>query len=233
MSSCHSTNAVASEIAQNTLIEEGAIVIANEQTHGRGQRGNVWQSAPGMNLTFSIVLYPNSENIDEPFALNMAVSLGINDYLLGIDEAFKIKWPNDIYRKEKKAGGILIQNAWKGHSWDYAIVGIGLNVNQTDFEYPKAMAIGTVAGNHLNLQNVLEGVCLGIERRYTALREGKRLKPDYMANLLGYRQMRNYRNNKNGEIFRAQITDITRRGKLILENEQHRKEFDLKEVEFR
>lgn len=90
------------------------VVIAEKQTSGRGQRGNSWESEPGKNLTFSIVLYPHHIPASRQFALSQIISLGIIDILQKFGPGFSIKWPNDIYWNEKKLVGILIENELTG-----------------------------------------------------------------------------------------------------------------------
>ena len=108
--------------------------MAVEQYAGRGQVGTQWESEKGKNLTASILLYPSFISPTNQFNLSIAVSLGIRDALHNIlKQEVWIKWPNDIYVNNKKIGGILIENILQGSTWKYAIIGIGINVNQTAF----------------------------------------------------------------------------------------------------
>ena len=113
----------------NTI--EGLVVVATNQHSGRGQKGNTWQSEQGKNLTFSIFIKPNIQ-VQAQFLISKAISLGIVDFLndVGLSE-LKIKWPNDIFCKDKKIARILIENTLKGNNVSNSIIGIGLNVNQT------------------------------------------------------------------------------------------------------
>ena len=117
--SCHSTNEIAQNLLQGT-VEEGTIVITDHQFEGKGQRGNVWQSEPFANLTFSMILKPDFLKAREQFGLTMSVSLGIKSvleqYLPG---PVQIKWPNDILFRQKKIAGILIENNLRGQELDY------------------------------------------------------------------------------------------------------------------
>lgn len=110
-----------------------SVVSAFRQTSGRGQRGNKWVSAPGENLTFSIVLKHPVEAYDQ-FTICELASLCAVDLLSGYGLEGTIKWPNDIYSGGKKIGGILIENSIQGDTISHSIIGVGLNVNQCEFD---------------------------------------------------------------------------------------------------
>lgn len=114
-------------------IDNLSVVSALEQTSGRGQRGNQWYSAPGQNLLFSIVLKSPSLVAKNHFALNEMAALSVTDFLSAYGIKAEIKWPNDIYVGEKKICGILIENSFLGNAISSSIIGIGLNINQRNF----------------------------------------------------------------------------------------------------
>ena len=132
--SCQSTNDEASALIAQADPVEGTIVVTDHQMAGRGQRGNQWEAQAGQNLTCSLVLKPTFLSANEQFWLNIAISLGIYDGLQPLlGEALRIKWPNDIYVGDQKAGGILVENILQGYSMAWSVVGLGINVNQSDF----------------------------------------------------------------------------------------------------
>ncbi len=114
-------------------IDNLSVVSALEQTSGRGQRGNQWYSAPGQNLLFSIVLKSPSLIAKNHFALNEMAALSVTDFISAYGIKAEIKWPNDIYVGEKKICGILIENSFLGNAISSSIIGIGLNINQKNF----------------------------------------------------------------------------------------------------
>ena len=114
-------------------IDNLSVLSALEQTAGRGQRGNSWTSAPGENLMFSIVLKSPALMAEDHFALNEITALSVADFLSTYGIKAQIKWPNDIYVDEKKICGILIENSFRGKSISSSIIGIGLNINQRNF----------------------------------------------------------------------------------------------------
>lgn len=227
--SCHSSNELASDMLKKSNPPEGTIIITNEQTKGKGQRGNTWETEPNKNLTFSIILKPSFLLASRQFDLSMMVSLGITDYLNQLGEGFKVKWPNDIYHEEKKLAGILIQNTIKKHSIDSVVVGIGLNVNQTLFEVSKASSLTNILGSTYELQEVLEGICHGIESRYLHLKSGKSLKQDYLTKMLGFQASRRF---KSIHTFQGNIIDIDKDGRLVIKHNDGITAFNFKEVEF-
>ena len=116
-----------------------SVLSAISQTSGRGQKGNVWISETGQNLTFSIILKLSDERTRriqayDQFAVSEIAALAVSDYLNSLDIPAMVKWPNDIYVKDKKICGILIENMIRGEWLSGSIIGIGLNVNQDTFD---------------------------------------------------------------------------------------------------
>lgn len=106
----------------------------NGQSRGRGQRGNSWSSSAGANLTFSVVLCPGFLETAQQFYLSKAVSLAVCDTVESFGVRPQVKWPNDIYIDGRKVAGILIENDLAGNFLSRSVVGIGINVNQTEFD---------------------------------------------------------------------------------------------------
>lgn len=180
---CASTNTLASEIiTENTaghLTTDGLVVIANNQTAGRGQHGNRWQSQAGVNLTFSLIKHPSFLEVDKNFYLNVIASLAVVHAAssLGI-RGLRVKWPNDVYYLDKKICGILTECQLSGNSVSSAVVGIGVNVNQTDFgQLPRASSIALALGGEVCRVELLVGILQGFDSLYSKLKDG------YMAPL--------------------------------------------------
>ena len=179
-----STNNYLKQLLSKQEIEECSVVIAEKQTSGRGQRGNSWESEPGKNLTFSIVLYPHHIPASRQFALSQIISLGIIDILQKFGPGFSIKWPNDIYWNEKKLVGILIENELTGHTFNTAIVGIGINVNQELFlsTAPNPISLKQITGKDIDRYTLLSDILNAIMKRYYHYEENndKTLNDSYM-----------------------------------------------------
>ena len=148
------------ELLDLSAVGEFTVVCAREQTAGIGQRGNVWHSEPGKNLTFSLVLKPTFLPFEQQYMLTKTVSLGVADCLiplLPVGQEVSIKWPNDIYIGMGKVCGILISNHVSGSSLSSSVVGIGLNVNQTAFPewIPNPVSLKQVTGQEEALEPLL------------------------------------------------------------------------------
>lgn len=231
MPECHSTNAEALKLLQNNpQVTEGTLVITDNQTAGRGQRGNTWESDAGKNLTFSIVLKPTFLLAKDQFRLNMAVSLGLFDYLTSQLTDVKIKWPNDMMLGNQKTCGMLIENQLSGQQIQHSIVGIGLNVNQEHFSLPTPTSMFIKKGHAFDLNDALAELMQWIEGRYLQLRATIDLKEDYLNALYGRGEKRSF---KSGEaVFEGMITGIDSVGLLEVEVSGHRRYFDLKQIQF-
>lgn len=149
LDSVDSTNNYAMAKLHEGLATHGMAWFAKEQTAGKGQRGKQWQSEPGNNILLSIICKPAPAFISNPFFLSALVATTCADFLQKITgELFFIKWPNDIYWSDRKTGGILIENKYLGENWNWAVIGIGINVNQTMFsnDLKKAVSLKEVSG---------------------------------------------------------------------------------------
>lgn len=214
-----STNQYAQELITREHPVEGTAILTYNQVSGKGQRGASWESEPFKNLTFSVILHPHFISSKDSFQLSKAVALGVYDYVSSIlGEPTKIKWPNDIYYREKKLGGILIENTLRGNTILHSVVGIGLNINQTLFEStPLAASLKSLTGKDFNTSDCFVQLCKAIEVRYLQLKTFKYdiLNGEYLESLFGFGEIRTY---KAGEkIFKAKIKGISPEGKLILE----------------
>jgi len=231
---CHSTNESAAEIIQKNEIPEGTIVITDNQTKGKGQRGNVWMSEANKNLTFTLILKPSFLYVSEQFNLNIAISLGIYNALKKfLDEDLSIKWPNDIFYGDKKLGGMLIESMISNKQMNYSCVGIGLNINQVDFNLSNATSLARICSNeNFELSQVLENVCESIETEYLKLKNGieAEQKKRYIHTLYRYGAWHLYR-DEMGE-FEGKIKGINPSGKLIMETKLGLKQFETKEFEY-
>ncbi|MEN7550255.1 biotin--[acetyl-CoA-carboxylase] ligase [Rapidithrix thailandica] len=236
--SCQSTNDIAADFIRKGEAGEGSLVITSEQTAARGQRGNSWESSPYQNLTFSLVFTPTFLQPVDQFQLSMAVSLGIRDFLSQhLSPEVKVKWPNDLYFREKKLCGILIENQLQGHTLEYSIAGIGLNINQQQFTHSRAGSLSQFTGKTYVLNDLLEELLPLLEHRYLELKrlEWGQLKATYQKELLGFQAIRKYREVASGRTFRGQVLGINQSGQLAIHDLDLKSKvyyFKFKEVEF-
>lgn len=188
MDETSSTNSELKQLQQKKRLPEGSIVVADYQTQGRGQAGNTWFSDKGCNLLFSFLAYPKFIAANRQFILSRIVSLAIKKVLDRYFDDITIKWPNDIYWKNKKIAGMLIENTLMGQKINSSIIGIGLNVNQDGFpnELPNPVSMKMVTGNEYNRDDLLSFFLSEFNLLYQSLQNGddeKVIESEYMRNL--------------------------------------------------
>lgn len=229
-----STNNYTLGLLKRAKIIEGTVIMAREQTLGRGQMGNLWESEASKNLTISLILYPSFLKPENYFSLNKCVSLAIYDFLKEeLGDNVKIKWPNDIYYLDNKIGGILIENSLNYNSISSSIIGVGININQIEFSTnANISSLKKITKKNYNLYNGLESLCLFLEQRYLQLKKNSHsLNYEYLKALYRYGEFHSY--SIKGEKSINKIVDITFEGKLLLEDEKHnQRSFSLKEISF-
>jgi BirA family transcriptional regulator, biotin operon repressor / biotin---[acetyl-CoA-carboxylase] ligase len=230
---CPSTNALALQISQQSPVNEGTLVITNDQTAGKGQRGNVWETEPGKNLTFSLILKPKFLAVDKQFFLNIVICLALKDYLKEkTSYATYIKWPNDILVHEKKISGILIENQLQSSTILTTIAGIGLNVNQKHFKTPSATSMTIVTSDMFDLEAELPILLGFIESRYIQLKQG--YSNDLMNLYLDalYRRHEKHTFSSHGNLFEGVIEDLDHTGRLRIRMKDEIKSFSIKEIQY-
>ncbi|UGU14969.1 biotin--[acetyl-CoA-carboxylase] ligase [Sinomicrobium kalidii] len=229
-----STNSYLKELSATGILDDYTIVVARHQTRGRGQMGTSWNSESGKNLTFSVYKKISCIRKEEVFYLSMATSLAIVRALKKFNmPQVKIKWPNDILSANQKICGVLIESIIKKGELDAAVIGMGLNVNQTDFNgLPNAGSLKRITGITYNLDELMHGIVTEL-RRYEELIVSRNLislKSRYESALFRKDKPSTFENGE-GELFMGFIRGISETGKLVIQLENEvRKEFDLKEV---
>jgi BirA family biotin operon repressor/biotin-[acetyl-CoA-carboxylase] ligase len=222
--------------ARDDKYREGDVVWADFQTAGRGQRGHIWHSQKGENLTFSVVLEPTFVPIAEQFSVSEIVALSLVDMLAEYGIEAKIKWTNDIYVGDKKLVGILIEHSLASTTLRRTIVGVGVNVNQTEFDssIPNPVSMAQLLGRQLDIEEVLKCFLDHLQRNYNTLREGAEevLHERYNSQLYRKGEWHTYA-CPSGEKFQAKIVGTAPSGALCLENKDgETKDYLFKEVEF-
>jgi len=235
---CHSTNDMAHDLIKNNNFENGTIFACKDQFKGKGQRGNIWETESGKNLTFSIIFQPENLDVSDQFYLSMAVACGIRDGLSQYISTPILKWPNDIYTSDfQKIGGVLIENMVKGKYIGNSILGIGINVNQDYFKMVRAtsMLIESNQKESFKLQSVFQSLIVEIDKYLVLVNEKKFeiLKNTYLNSILGLNSIRSFIMNGEFEYqFQGIITDINRFGEIVIVINGEAKEFDIKEITF-
>lgn len=238
LDSVTSTNVYLINLLKKGFLQEGTLEISDNQYAGKGLDKNVWESEKGKNLTFSVVLYPDFLPAEKQFMLTKAISLAVCRFIKMYiaDEHVKIKWPNDIYIKNQKVAGILINNSIQGSQMIYSVVGIGININQTVFlsDAPNPVSLAIKNNKIYDLEDCLNQLCGCLDTFYYSLQKKKNGKQLTENTLLVYINI-NFpkpiitREKK----IQATITGISTFGKLQLTIISGEKiECDLKEIGF-
>lgn len=230
-----STNAYAQQLVSGSQPADGTIVSTFNQSEGKGYQNNVWLSKPNKNLSFSIILYPKFIEANQQFYLNMAVSIAIAEVLQEITtKEIVLKWPNDIYYLKRKLGGILIENSISGNSILNSVIGIGLNVNQVDFDknIPNPSSLKLLTNSTFNLYNVLSRLVKAIEVKYLMLQNGKyiELTEQYISYLYALNESHTFKNATSN--FIGKIRGIDEYGRLLIEDNGSMKSYHYKEIEY-
>ncbi len=228
-----STNDYLKLLAKEKKLENYTVVTANYQTKGKGQRGNEWVSEEGKNLIMSVLIEEKSIKSNQLFTLNIAITLSVTEALKKLDNfRCTIKWPNDIMSDSKKIGGILIENNVKSDGSISSIVGIGINVNQTNFIHlPKATSLITISNKEYNLDVLVELLIISIKKHILLLNSSGDLWSKYHQLLFKIDVPMAFEDNQ-GKRFMGIIKGVTSNGLLALLLEDDTiKYFDVKEIQ--
>jgi len=225
ITSTNSTNTLLKELLAKGKWRGGERFIrAGYQTAGRGQTGNGWESEEGKNLLCSILLPPD-KNL---YFLNIAVGVAL---LRVIGDDFTIKWPNDIYFGDRKAAGILVENAIIGSEIKYSIAGVGLNVNQTVFisDAPNPVSLKQIRGREYDVEQLMNQL---LEQVDQVLSEPEQDVWSYYKTHL-YRRAGWYPfEDQNGQ-FEARIEDVLPTGEIVLRDKQgNQRKYHFKQVRY-
>lgn len=219
-------------LARAAMAQHGAVVFTHEQTKGKGQRSKEWVSEKDMNIALSILIEPKNLKVSELFLLSMMVAVGVRQFFLNYAEEIEIKWPNDIYWRDRKAAGILIENVWQGNEWKFAVIGIGINVNQTDFGKlnSKAISLKGITGKHFEPVILAKELCKNLGDKYQLLiSDPSQIIQQYKAHL--YKLNEQVKLKKDDRVFEATFTDVTVNGQMVVHHAIEEK-FDVGEVEW-
>ncbi|MGO4289390.1 biotin--[acetyl-CoA-carboxylase] ligase [Chitinophaga sp. RAB17] len=230
-----STNNYAMEQVNSGQVTSGTAWFTSNQTAGKGTRGKQWLAQPGDICALSVALQPAMLPLSRQFMLSISVALATADFFASYagDET-TIKWPNDIYWRDRKAVGMLIENVLRGNMWQYAIIGIGLNINQAAFppELPNAVSLRQITGKTRDTSSVAKELCTFLDKRIRELQPAsyEALLQEYTSRLFRWQQPALYR--KDGEIFEGIIRDVLPDGHLCLEKNGEILQLGFGEIEF-
>ncbi|MCB0387713.1 MAG: biotin--[acetyl-CoA-carboxylase] ligase [Winogradskyella sp.] len=229
-----STNSYLKQLSMEEALVDNTIVVANYQTQGRGQMGTVWQSEGSKNLMFSVLKDVSWLHADKGFYISMVTALSIIKALERFSiPKLRIKWPNDILSENMKVCGILIENVIKQNQLNSTIIGIGLNVNQTEFSnLPKASSLRLISGQVFVLDELMFEIVAQLTEYVDALKAGKYQEIKHAYEKLLFRKDKpSTFKDAEGSMFSGFIKSVSNSGNLqVLLEDDVVKEFDLKEI---
>jgi len=233
-----STNAefpiTVSNISNNTNI----VLYTYNQTAGKGQIGRKWYSGEAKNITFSMQLGVNQLLVKNQSHLNMIVSLALRDWISSIiGDDVSIKWPNDIYKKNKKVAGMLIQNTLSEQFISKTLIGIGININETDFpsDLPNPISFKQIMGKSFELNTLFANMISFLEQRFQFYDEQsfQNLQKQYTSKLYLLKKVSTFALSENGQNFSGMIQGVSDTGQLMIELEDGVQKFNHREIIFR
>jgi len=239
LQSVDSTNNYAREQIHAGLAQHGMGIFAHQQLAGKGQRGKTWLTEKAGNIALSILVKPQTIPLNAQFQLSAVAAVAAQIFFSGYaGEDTKIKWPNDLYWQDRKAGGILIESVISSResgvsSWEWAIIGIGININQTSFppDLPNPVSMKQITGKTFDPVLSAKELHSIFLQQFDELntRGFSAIYEHYLANL--YKKNERVRLRKDNRNFEARIIGVGKSGKLIAEH-GITEEFDFGTVEW-
>ncbi|WP_237722016.1 biotin--[acetyl-CoA-carboxylase] ligase [Sediminibacterium roseum] len=229
-----STNIYAMDRLQADLAAHGAAFFAHYQTAGKGQRGKSWSADPGNNIALSVIVDSSFLSITHQFPLSVMVALAVHDLFnkYTTDETF-IKWPNDIYWRDRKAGGILIENLVRSGALAGSVVGIGLNINQVVFPdtLKNPVSLKQITGKNFDTVALAKELCIGLEKRYHELKDGNFASMLAVYNQYLFKRGQQVRLKYNAAAFYCVVEGVSENGELLVSGAA-KDRFEFGEVEW-
>lgn len=224
------------DLARDAQFGHSDVLWAERQTAGRGQRGHTWLSVAGENLTFTLVVEPQFLPARDQFFLSACSALALCDCFTHFGIESRIKWTNDIYVEDRKLVGILIEHFYAGANLRKTLIGIGINVNQTEFDpsLPNPTSMQLERGEAFDREAILHRFYDCFMARYAQLEAGHTatLLADYHHLIYRLGAVQRFR-LPEGEEFEATIEGIEEDGALkLLHGSGERQSYHFKEVEF-
>ncbi len=228
-----STNNYAMRLINQGIASHGLIVKADYQTNGKGQHGNVWTSEQGKNLLLSVILDTQEFPLEDQFILNACFCNAVASLLMEHYEIkdVRIKWPNDVFVGNRKIAGLLMENVLRGSLWQYAIVGIGININQVQFPLlNRTTSLKLLLNKEQRIKQSENFLIKAMNANYAVfLKDPEGIFNEYQQMLIGYDKKISFK--KKGEMFTGSVMGVSKSGELLLHYDGSVKKFRHKEVE--
>lgn len=246
LQSVDSSNKYAMELIHAGMAQHGMAVFAHEQTSGKGQRGKEWSSEKGANIALSIIINPFPILLPEQFKLSVFTAITVHEFFSRFSgDETKLKWPNDIYWRDRKAGGILIENVVRSQelkvgsqksamgNWQWAIIGIGININQTSFppDLPNPVSLKQITGKDFVPVDLAKELSIFFLKNLKDFNER-----DFETIFLKYQSLLYKKDEivklkKGSRVFEATIKAVSQSGQLITQHAIEER-FDFGQIEW-
>jgi len=222
LSTVDSTNNHAMRLIREGKAADGMVVFALEQSQGKGQRGKNWLSQSGKNIMMSTLFNGSRFSIGNPFPLSATIALACYDFFSKYagDET-SIKWPNDLYWRDRKAGGVLIENTVKEGAWEWIVAGTGININQVDFNEldAKAVSLKQITGKEFDPLQLSSELLSHLEKRIEFLEAEGAQQVIGAYNQLLYKKGEEATFRKKQIVFKAFVRQVSMKGELEIEHD--------------
>jgi BirA family transcriptional regulator, biotin operon repressor / biotin---[acetyl-CoA-carboxylase] ligase len=212
-----STNNYAMALVHEGVAQHGMAVIAQHQTKGKGQWGKVWETISGANLSFSVIVQPSFLLATQGFQLLATTAVAVRNQLeKRIGDEVKIKWPNDLYWRDRKTGGILIENVFRGTQWQWAVIGIGINVNQTEFsQLQNPVSLKQITGKDSNIKQMAQEIHAALMIAILDLQQNGFTSVYDQYNQQLYKRNETVRLKRGNRSFETLINSVNEQGQLV------------------
>lgn len=230
LQSVDSTNNYARNLIHEGLAQHGTAIFAHEQVAGKGQRGKIWTSDKGSNVILSLLVNPQSLTLSQQFQLSACVATAVQElFMKYAGDETKIKWPNDLYWQDRKAGGILIESIVRSPqavsnnqqsapaSWEWSIIGIGININQTAFPsyLVNPVSLKQITGKSFDTVILAREICELLNKKFDELVSAgfENIYQQYLTHL--YKIDTKVKLKKDNRVFEAVIKGVNTNGQLV------------------
>jgi BirA family biotin operon repressor/biotin-[acetyl-CoA-carboxylase] ligase len=214
-----STNIYAMEQIRSGQAISGSAFTTDFQTRGKGQMHKFWESENGKNILISYTLEWGNSSFTNGFGLSVAVSLGLFDFYSQIaGEETSIKWPNDLYWRDRKAVGILIENSLRGTQITWSVIGLGINVNQTVFnDAPNPVSLKQITGKNWDRKALINQLSAHLKTQINLWLSGEAETQLTRYNQHLYQKNQVQKFKSGSRLFEAVVKEVNQEGQLILE----------------
>jgi BirA family biotin operon repressor/biotin-[acetyl-CoA-carboxylase] ligase len=233
LSEVESTNTYLSDKFSFEKNHNGMLLWVDNQTKGRGQNQNIWISEKSKNLTFSFIVFPSKLEVYKQFSISKFVCVALCEFLSKYHKNVKIKWPNDIYVDDKKIAGILIENSVIGKNIFNSVIGVGMNINQTEFakNIPNPISLFQITNKEYELEDLLSEICTILNKYYEFLEDGKLELLDLHYHKYMYKINSEMNFKSNNFQFKARIIGVDNLGCLLLKTDNITKAYQHYEIQ--